>query len=49
MSEIKYEAVFGDQSLFDGCDENAIAVVDDMTGVRKSSKIEFFFFLMTLS
>ena len=40
--EIKFEPVFGDQSLFDGCDENAIVVVDDMTGVRKSSKIEFF-------
>ena len=39
---MKYEMIFGDEKLFDGCDENAIAVVDDMTGVRKSSKIEFF-------
>ena len=36
---MKYEMIFGDEKLFDGCDENAIAVVDDMAGVRKSSKI----------
>ena len=39
---MKYEMIFGDEKLFDGCDENAIAVIDDMTGKRKSSKIEFF-------
>ena len=31
-SKMKYEMIFGDEKLFDGCDENAIAVVDDMTG-----------------
>ena len=39
---MKYEMIFGDEALFDGCDENAVAVIDDMTGTRKSSKIEFF-------
>ena len=38
--EIKYEAVFGDQSLFDGCSKYAVLAISDMTPV--ASIVEFF-------